>query len=67
MNFIFYNMANLPSFFILHSKLFNDIREAVKNNPNDADLGRLVRSIVINNSTSLKQETPVRIADEDQD
>lgn len=37
---------NIPSFFILDSQLFKEIKEATKTYGNDADLGRIVRSIV---------------------
>jgi hypothetical protein len=37
---------NIPSFFILDSQLFKEIKEATETHGNDADLGRIVRSIV---------------------
>ena len=37
---------NIPSFFILDSQLFKEIKKATETYGNDADLGRIVRSIV---------------------
>jgi hypothetical protein len=42
-------MINLPGFsFKLESTVLDDIREAVKTHSNDADLGRIVRSMMNN-------------------
>ena len=37
---------NIPSFFILDSQLFKEIKKATETYGNDADLGQVVRSIV---------------------
>ena len=47
-------MNNIPTFFITNSRLFTEIKEAVEMYPNDAELGRAVRAIIIKQKEEIK-------------
>jgi len=47
-------MSNIPTFFITNSQFFNEINEAFTKYPNDADLGRAVKAIIIKQKEEIK-------------